>query len=328
MTIAMTPPAPPAAIAAPDDDPSDWRMLATLGMEAALGVAAAAAEACPGDGDLRMVLGRALLACGRHGEAGAALEQAMALGCSVEVLDMLAAARYPGPRYRDHLDALHLWLKPRIYLEIGVFKGDTIALARPGTRAIGVDPAPLAQADRAYGAPTALHRLTSDAYFASVAAGDIASPEPVDLAFIDGLHLFEQVLRDFTNVERHAHRGTVAVLHDTLPVAQAAATRHRATRHWCGDVWKIVPCLRRFRPDLALLTIPTHPSGLTLVTGLDRHAALSPARIEEAVAAFAGADWPAAWAGRGGGFDVAVENRADHVRAWLCRARGLADQSA
>ncbi|MFT4039799.1 MAG: hypothetical protein QM692_16600, partial [Thermomicrobiales bacterium] len=31
---------------------------------------------------------------------------------------------------------------------------------------------------------------------------------------------------------------------------------------WVGDVWKIVPCLRAYRPDLALTLVDTPPSGL------------------------------------------------------------------
>ena len=42
----------------------------------------------------------------------------------------------------------------------------------------------------------------------------------MDLAFIDGLHLFEFSLRDFMNVEKLAHPGSVVVFDD-------AAAQHR-----------------------------------------------------------------------------------------------------
>ncbi|MEJ0070611.1 MAG: class I SAM-dependent methyltransferase [Pseudomonadota bacterium] len=90
-----------------------------------------------------------------------------------------------------------------------------------------------------------------------------------DLAFIDGLHLFEQVLRDFINVERHCSPNAVVAFHDTLPVSAAAAGREEVPGLWCGDVWRILPCLRKWRPDLGLATIPTGPSGLTVATRLD-----------------------------------------------------------
>jgi hypothetical protein len=38
---------------------------------------------------------------------------------------------------------------------------------------------------------------------------------------------------------------------------------------WTGDVYKVVPVLRRHRPDLILLPVGTEPTGLLLVLGLD-----------------------------------------------------------
>lgn len=38
---------------------------------------------------------------------------------------------------------------------------------------------------------------------------------------------------------------------------------------WTGDVWKIVPVLQMYRPDLTLLTLGSYTTGLLLITGLD-----------------------------------------------------------
>jgi hypothetical protein len=89
------------------------------------------------------------------------------------------------------------------------------------------------------------------------------------LAFIDGLHLYEQVLRDFINLERYAGPGTVILLHDCLPLDEATASRERTTDFYCGDVWKAALVLRRHRPELEMITVRTAPTGLCIVRGLD-----------------------------------------------------------
>ena len=93
---------------------------------------------------------------------------------------------------------------------------------------------------------------------------------PVDLAFIDGMHLFEFALRDFTNCEALSGPDSLIVLHDCLPMDALTASRERSTDHWTGDVWKLVLCLLDRRPDLDLTVIDVPPSGLCLVRGLDR----------------------------------------------------------
>ena len=53
----------------------------------------------------------------------------------------------------------------------------------------------------------------------------------LDLSFIDGMHLFEYVLRDFMNVERFSRWDTAIVLDDMLPrdVDEAARDRHTSS---------------------------------------------------------------------------------------------------
>ena len=48
---------------------------------------------------------------------------------------------------------------------------------------------------------THIYPVTSDEFFAQEDVGRILGGLPLDLAFIDGLHLFEQVIADFINVE-------------------------------------------------------------------------------------------------------------------------------
>ncbi len=209
-----------------------------------------------------------LLAAGRAAEAIAACEEALVLSPDCLPAHVcLARAKLPGEDYLGHLARFHEALRPRVYLEIGVDAGRTLSLARPPTVALGVDPA--AKEGGAFSAETLLFPVESDVFFASGQAGRALAGRPVDLAFVDGLHLFEQALRDFIHVERCAAPDSVVLFHDCLPLTPATAARTRTTGFWSGDAWKIVPILQRMRPDLTAFLIPAYPTGLLAVTGLD-----------------------------------------------------------
>jgi hypothetical protein len=171
------------------------------------------------------------------------------------------------PHYYALLERLHQHLRPRGYLEIGVADGHSLGLTLPGTVAVGVDPAPGPEAaTRAAG--RRIEALTSDEFFATHDRADVFGEVPLDLAFVDGLHLFEAALTDLANVERWAHPGTVLLLHDCHPTSARMAARERTTVAWAGDVWKVVACLRADRPDLSLATVDVGPTGMAVITGL------------------------------------------------------------
>src|SRR5215471_9315887 len=82
---------------------------------------------------------------------------------SFSVHHLLAGISLPGPHYLEMITMIHAQLRPRTYLEIGVATGQSIALARPETRAIGIDPEPRVAAP--LGPHVAIRAATSDAYF-------------------------------------------------------------------------------------------------------------------------------------------------------------------
>jgi tetratricopeptide (TPR) repeat protein len=190
-----------------------------------------------------------------------------------EALFVAAAEReMPGEDYYGWLQRFHQWMHPASYVEIGLGHGRSLALPCPETRAVGIDPYQGAWERLNYvcpHGPATLFPLTSDDFFAEHDLREVIGKETFDLAFIDGLHLFEQALKDFINLERYAGKDSVILIHDCLPVAPIVAERERCTGFWTGDVWRIIPCLKTFRPDLRIYTIPTKPSGLAVVTGLD-----------------------------------------------------------
>jgi len=161
------------------------------------------------------------------------------------------------------LEHLHAALRPALYCEIGIRFGRSLALAQGP--AVGIDPSPDLRVNLP--ASTQVYAVQSDDFFREHAG--TALTIPIDLAFIDGLHLFEAALRDFMNIERHAAAEAVVVIDDVLPNHPLQASRDRATRVWTGDVWRLVPVLRKWRPDLQLALLDTSPSGLLAVAGLD-----------------------------------------------------------
>lgn len=160
------------------------------------------------------------------------------------------------------LDFLHVRLRPRGYLEIGVQHGDSLRLAR--CPAIGIDPYPLTTL---YPNSTVVHTVTSDEFFANHEPPLIS--HPIDLAFIDGMHLFEYALRDFMNIEKWANQRTVVVFDDVLPYTQEMASREQCPGDWTGDVWKVFAILGSVRPDLTMVLADTFPTGALLVWNLD-----------------------------------------------------------
>ena len=169
----------------------------------------------------------------------------------------------PISTYYGLLRRIHELRQPDLYVEIGVHEGHSLAFVQPGTRIVGVDPAPKVAEPPP---DTTIVAETSDDFFANPAA---LRGEAIDLAFADGLHLWEQTLRDVANLERHSAPASVILIHDCNPIDEVTAARERTTAIWSGDVWKTVVALRRFRPDLSVVTADVEPTGLAIVTQLD-----------------------------------------------------------
>jgi hypothetical protein len=196
----------------------------------------------------------------------------------------LANLRMPGDGYLVWLERLYDWLAPETVIEIGIYLGASLALLRPPTVAIGIDPAPTVT----FPLQTETHIFaeTSDEFFAKQRAETLLAGRPLSVAFIDGLHLYEQALKDFIHLERYCGPRSVILFHDTVPLDEATQSRTRNTDFHTGDVWKTVLCLKYYRPDLDVFTIATPWTGLTVVTGLDPASRVLTDGYNEAVAQF------------------------------------------
>ena len=187
--------------------------------------------------------------------------------------------------YHALMREIHSTMKPRTYLEIGMFTGSSLALVDPATQIIGIDPD--ANIRHRINRDAKLYFLRSDDFFAQEDPKRILGGRPIDLAFIDGLHHFDAALRDFMNVERSAGPDTVVMLHDCCPPTERATVRDRnGEPFWTGDTWRVVPLLRALRPDLTIHTVAVKPSGLTFISGLDPTSTVLWDRYDEAVAEY------------------------------------------
>jgi hypothetical protein len=167
----------------------------------------------------------------------------------------------------------------RRYLEIGVSQGHLLSQIHTDV-AIAVDPAlqigfNVSENKRL----VSLVQVPSDTFFAEYDVMALAGGKP-DLIFLDGMHTFEFLLRDFYNAEAIASDRTLIVLHDCLPLNAEMAERNskrsaeigktsRFPYHWTGDVWKIIPILQSYRPDLRIVYVDCPPTGLVCITNLD-----------------------------------------------------------
>lgn len=182
-----------------------------------------------------------------------------------------------GEYYRAVLERFHLAFNPATYLEIGVADGGTLALAT--CPAIGVDPDFRLQHTVMDNKPfCCLYRMTSDKFFESQNPGLIFG-QAVDMVFLDGMHWFEFLLRDFINVEKHCRRNSIILIHDCIPTDEHIARRDpddvrmsKLSAHpgwWAGDVWKMVAMIMKYRSDLKILSFNAVPTGLVAITNLD-----------------------------------------------------------
>lgn len=181
-----------------------------------------------------------------------------------------------GPPYLEVLANVHRRLRPRTYFEIGSRRGSSLRVANCAS--LAVDPNFQLEDGVVASKPICiLHQSTSDEFFASRDPIAILGAR-IDVAFIDGLHVFDFALRDFIGTERSVNPGSMIVLDDCCP-SDFYMARHtlvpevvqptKYKRYWTGDVWKVIPILREYRPDIDLRVVDTRPTGLAICTNLN-----------------------------------------------------------
>jgi hypothetical protein len=251
---------------------------------------------------------------GRRGEALALCRQAVDRADYSRAYTLMSQLALPGEDYFRVLARIHRHLRPRTYLEIGVSRGESLAYVSPETQVLGIDPAP--RLARPPPANVRIYRETSDDFFAKYSPRAELGGQPIEFAFIDGMHHFEYALRDFINVERACSASSVILMHDCYPLDERTAQREQVTGFWSGDIWRLLLLLRTQRPDLVVRTIATPPTGLGIVLNPDPASHVLADRLPELIAEYLAKDFGVLAGAKPQALGL-LENRWSVIRALL-----------
>jgi SAM-dependent methyltransferase len=163
----------------------------------------------------------------------------------VQVIQMLAKAR-----------------NARTYLEIGVQYGDTFFWIK-ARKKMAVDPRFL------FGRKSKLqwirwnpcnlfneyYCVESDRFFAE--NDSLLRKRGLDVVFVDGMHTYEQSLRDIKNALRFLRDDGIVIVDDCNPPDEPASrpVKPEGNGLWCGDVWKTIVHLRSTEPELCVFVL-------------------------------------------------------------------------
>ncbi len=183
-------------------------------------------------------------------------------------------------RIQSYIDMFYA----KTYLEIGVENGNTF-LNLDVPFKMGVDPAFLFDTSL-YANPNAFfYPETSDVFFEKLPER-IAPlqglyhnrPFKFDVIFIDGLHTFEQTLRDFENSLAYAHEDTIWIIDDTVPCHHFSAMDNREKSNlwkqcaglasepiWHGDVFKAIFAIHHLYPEFSYCTQTNNANPQTII---------------------------------------------------------------
>jgi len=169
------------------------------------------------------------------------------------------------------------------YIEIGTNKGHSL-LPVKCRRKFAVDPGfkiPLRDLVKWYVLnPTNFSnryfKETSDNFFLK-RDGLLKKLGGVDVFLVDGLHTFEQSLKDVLNALKYLNPSGLIVIHDCYPPDEIAATPAQSVSEakeilkgafkdiWCGDVWKTILYLREKHSDDIEISVINSDFGLGIV---------------------------------------------------------------
>jgi len=158
--------------------------------------------------------------------------------------------------HSDFISILASIYKPKIYVELGLYQGETLSKIIPHIeKGYGVDmnSNPSLEQIKSKFTKVEIIYTTTNNFFDNFKYG-------IDMAFIDADHCYESVKNDFENVYKRLNIGGIIILHDTDP-----QSNHLIQPGYCGDSYKIVKYLEN-HSEINCTTLPLTEAGLTIVT--------------------------------------------------------------
>ena len=98
-------------------------------------------------------------------------------------------------------------------------------------------------------------RMTSDKFFRD-------NKKKFDMIFLDGLHTYEQTIKDINNSLEFISDKGVIIIHDCLPKKIWNQIVPRVYGHWNGDVWKAIVHSRTYNYADTYTCIADHGLGI------------------------------------------------------------------
>ena len=133
--------------------------------------------------------------------------------------------------------------KYKNYLEIGCDNDENFSKINIDNK-VGVDPL-----------KGGTLRMTSDEFFKT-------NKIKFDIIFLDGLHTYEQTIKDINNSLKFINNKGVIIIHDCLPKKIWNQIVPRIYGHWNGDVWKAIVHSRTYEHADTYTCIADHGLGI------------------------------------------------------------------
>ena len=148
------------------------------------------------------------------------------------------------------------------YLEIGVRNGENFFSIKYLNK-IGIDPDYFfskrflfKSCFNFHNCKYKMYRKTSDLFFREQAP-QVYKNNKIDIAFIDGMHTYEQSLHDTINCLKYLKNDGYIILHDCNPKSAESGSPEipKEAINWNGDVWKTIYHLRKYENHFNCYTL-------------------------------------------------------------------------